>query len=341
MKKYFDHQMRKLQNDALAFASKYPEHARYLNLENVADRDPNIERLLEGFAYLTGRVQEQFDNGLQNVFEALVGTVDPQFLLSKPSKCIANFSVENLTSPQIIPKEKAKWLSKAVGEEETPCIFQLETDHNIYPIQVKSIEQKHSHNGKYQLSIHLICNAVCEQFTLKNFSFYIDANHDVRLKWLCHFLNKNNQASMTFQHNSHPVHIQHSYLNDEIASASQNGMADLIQDFFIFRDKFYFIDLEFDEALSCHKAESLVLTIISDESLPPHAIKDSSQLKLNCAVIVNQFEHAIEPLRISGNAHSYPIVADASRRKSYLLQNLLEVTANFHNQKAIKYLPLK
>src|SRR5690606_38985717 len=58
-RRYFEEEMRYLHEAGKAFAQAYPEQARYLNVDSVTDRDPYVERLFEGFAFLTGRIRER------------------------------------------------------------------------------------------------------------------------------------------------------------------------------------------------------------------------------------------------------------------------------------------
>ena len=52
MREYFESEMRLLHEAAADFAKAHPEQARMLNLAEVRDRDPYVERLLEGMAFI-------------------------------------------------------------------------------------------------------------------------------------------------------------------------------------------------------------------------------------------------------------------------------------------------
>jgi type VI protein secretion system component VasA len=61
IKHYFDEEMRYLQKAGQDFAQEHPDAARRLSLGEAEDRDPYVERLLEGFAFLTGRIRQTLD----------------------------------------------------------------------------------------------------------------------------------------------------------------------------------------------------------------------------------------------------------------------------------------
>ena len=47
--KYYEEELRFLQEGGQEFAEAFPERARHLNITTIEDRDPYVERLFEGF----------------------------------------------------------------------------------------------------------------------------------------------------------------------------------------------------------------------------------------------------------------------------------------------------
>jgi type VI secretion system protein ImpG len=70
--RYYEAEMRYLREAGKEFAKAHPDRARMLNLDRVGDRDPYVERLYEGFAFLTGRLQQKLDDELPELTEGLV-----------------------------------------------------------------------------------------------------------------------------------------------------------------------------------------------------------------------------------------------------------------------------
>ncbi len=54
-------------------------------------QDPDVERLLEGFAFLTGRLQQQLDKELPEVAHTLVELLWPSYTRPIPSFSIIQF----------------------------------------------------------------------------------------------------------------------------------------------------------------------------------------------------------------------------------------------------------
>ncbi len=62
--RYYDAEMRYLLEAGEEFARAHPEQAAMLNLDKAGARDPFVERLFEGFAFLMGRMREKLDDDL-------------------------------------------------------------------------------------------------------------------------------------------------------------------------------------------------------------------------------------------------------------------------------------
>lgn len=62
--RYFDAEMRYLREAGEEFARAHPDRAAALNLDKSGARDPYVERLFEGFAFLMGRLREKLDDDL-------------------------------------------------------------------------------------------------------------------------------------------------------------------------------------------------------------------------------------------------------------------------------------
>jgi len=58
LRRLFEQELRSLREEGADFAKDFPEAARFLDQGALDDRDPYVERLIEGMAFLTARVRE-------------------------------------------------------------------------------------------------------------------------------------------------------------------------------------------------------------------------------------------------------------------------------------------
>src|SRR4051794_29921409 len=76
------------------FARQYPAAAGRLLLEPNRSTDPHVERMIEAFALLTGRIQHKLDDEFPELTEALLGVLYPHYLAPIPSMAIVQFELD-------------------------------------------------------------------------------------------------------------------------------------------------------------------------------------------------------------------------------------------------------
>ena len=92
--RYFDAEMRYLREAGEEFARAHPDRAAALNLDKAGARDPYVERLFEGFAFLMGRLREKLDDDLPELTGGLVSMIWPHYLRTIPSLSIVEFTAD-------------------------------------------------------------------------------------------------------------------------------------------------------------------------------------------------------------------------------------------------------
>ena len=60
--KYFEREYNYLQSAGAEFGRKHPTLGSKLHLKEKQDKDPFVERLFEGFAFLAGRIHEKLED---------------------------------------------------------------------------------------------------------------------------------------------------------------------------------------------------------------------------------------------------------------------------------------
>lgn len=70
---YYNRELAYLREMGAEFAERYPKVAGRLGMRGIEVADPYIERLMEGFAFLTSRVQMKMDAEFPRFFTAYAG----------------------------------------------------------------------------------------------------------------------------------------------------------------------------------------------------------------------------------------------------------------------------
>jgi type VI secretion system protein ImpG len=85
---YYNRELQHLREMGGEFAREFPKIAGRLGLEAFECADPYVERLLEGFAFLTARVQLKIDAEFPRFTQHLLELVYPHYLAPTPSMAV-------------------------------------------------------------------------------------------------------------------------------------------------------------------------------------------------------------------------------------------------------------
>src|SRR6056297_3242342 len=91
---YYERELLFIREEAQQFAEQYPAAAGRLLLESNGSIDPHVERLIEAFALLTGRVQKKLDDDFSELTDGLLSVLYPHYLAPIPSLGIVEFQPE-------------------------------------------------------------------------------------------------------------------------------------------------------------------------------------------------------------------------------------------------------
>ncbi|MGH7994761.1 MAG: type VI secretion system baseplate subunit TssF [Opitutaceae bacterium] len=124
------------------FAAAFPKVAGRLALDKEGKEicpDPFVERLLEGFAFLTARVRHKFDAEFPRFTQALLETIYPDYLSPTPSMLVARFD-PNLADGALVAGHRVARgtiLRALPGKNErTACEFRTAHETTLWPIRL-------------------------------------------------------------------------------------------------------------------------------------------------------------------------------------------------------------
>ena len=91
---YYERELTFIRQLSQEFAKQYPAAAGRLRLEANRSTDPHVERMIEAFALLTGRIQHKLDDEFPELTDALLGVLYPHYLAPLPSMAIVQFMLD-------------------------------------------------------------------------------------------------------------------------------------------------------------------------------------------------------------------------------------------------------
>ena len=183
MREYFEAEMRLLHEAAQDFAQAHPEQARMLNLNELRDRDPYIERLLEGMAFLTAHVRQRIEESEAAVSEQLLAHVCPNQLTPYPSTTIMAFEPDVYRQASQELAAGLEVLSEPVGEHPVECRFRTIAPVTLQPLAVDSVsaEEKAGRSTVIRLGFRKEGSSRLEQLDLAGLPLFLHADQPLAL----------------------------------------------------------------------------------------------------------------------------------------------------------------
>jgi type VI secretion system protein ImpG len=134
--RYYETELTFIRKLAQEFAAKYPAAAARLQLEPDRSADPHVERLIEAFALLAGRIRHKIDDDFPELTDALLSVIYPHVLAPMPSLATVQFTLApNRASPDgvVIPKHSPLHSASVNGQY---CKFRTTGAVQLWPIKV-------------------------------------------------------------------------------------------------------------------------------------------------------------------------------------------------------------
>jgi type VI secretion system protein ImpG len=137
---YYERELTFIREMGVEFAKKYPKIAGRLLLEGDKCEDPHTERLIEAFAFISGRIHKKIDDDFPDITESLINVIYPHYTNPIPSMSIARFEPVGQNIPESgyrIDKGTALFSKPVRG---TPCRFSTTQAVQIWPVSVVSAQ---------------------------------------------------------------------------------------------------------------------------------------------------------------------------------------------------------
>ncbi|MCC7540819.1 MAG: type VI secretion system baseplate subunit TssF [Deltaproteobacteria bacterium] len=304
--KYYQSELTYLRELGRAFALANPAIAGLL-----AERggDPDVERLLEGFAFLTARVRERIDDSVPEIVQSLAQLILPQYLRTLPAAAIVELSpiMNALRGRQRVPRGTEL---AAVPMEGTSCRFRTTADIDLVPLAIQDVVLDPSAAGLPVVRVQLQTTEPGRALVLHQdgVRFFVQGELSVASTLLLWFLKHCRKVTIKgASGRGRSVELPGSVVSAP-AFDPANAMLPwpdfapagyrLVQEYLTFPQKFLFFDVKgLDAALADVLDDRIELAFQFDRppDLPARIGKDI--LRLHCAPVINLFRGSSDPIR--------------------------------------------
>ena len=173
-KAFYSDELRRLRHYSQEFALKNPAIAPMLGTPSV---DPDIERLLEGVAFLNGHTRQKLEDEFPEIAQDLVSILMPHILRPVPASTMMVFEPkESLKEGAVIP---AGTELAAVPIDGVSCQFSTTIDLHIEQVTLLDVQWRVNDTGERFLRLELTAIPDIQGGRLPNtLRFYLGDNQE-------------------------------------------------------------------------------------------------------------------------------------------------------------------
>ncbi len=367
---FYNQELKFIRESAAEFAAEYPKIAGRLAIDGFDCADPYVERLLEGFAFLSARIHLKLDASFPTFTQHLLELIYPGFLIPSPSVLLAQFTPDlgegTLAQGITIPKGTLLH-SSFTRDETTSCKYSLTQDVVLWPLDIISAEyvpyqtisqittgtefNKTAKSG-ISLTLQLPETITFQDLSLRKLPISLRGSealpsilYESLLKNFCGVVFGSNGKNWVSDNGKVGI-VANGFSDDESLLPKFNKQFDgirLLREYFLFDRKFLSVSLcgldSIFKGVNSSTIEIIILMREVENKIENRVNKDNFQLF--CSPAINLFNKKAERVLISNLESSFHIVADRIRPMDYEVCFLTSVEGiSSSNERTFDFLPL-
>ena len=364
--KYYKSELTYLRRMGGVFAERYPKVAKRLELGRDECADPHVERLIESFAFLTGRLQHEIDSEFPDITSALLNILYPQLTSPIPSMAIAQFNIDpdqgKMTTGFSIDRHTQVFADAPNG---VVCRFRTCYPLTLWPLKVAgaSLESTRRWNfveadsnavAALRLKVDCLPGGKLNELSLDRLRFYLNGDAtSVKTLYELLFCNVHDVA-IQLPNAPSPIFLGADAIQpvgleayDDVLPHPSNVHPGymLLLEYFAFPKQYLFFDLCFDQShperrgitntlrdfLSTAEVDSFDVLLLLNRRPKENLFVDENTFCLGCTPIINLFPKTTEPIRLDHRSFEYTLVPDKRRERTTEIHSILSVSASANN----------
>ncbi|AZG14750.1 type VI secretion system baseplate subunit TssF [Cupriavidus pauculus] len=322
--RYYEAEMRYLREAGKEFAQAFPDRARMLNIDRIGERDPHVERLFEGFAFLMGRLRHKLDDELPELTEGLVSMLWPHYLRMIPSLSI----LEMIPAAGTLQRHETLPAGLEVVSDPVPldahggpadtvsCTYRTTQPVDLYPLRMAEAGTYAREDGRSVIRLRLALQVQSrrEQRDVPRLRMYLHADRPVALA--LHAALTAPPLAVQVRMPGHPsdrpgapqpmpgLRLEPVGFGpaERLWPKADNafGGYQLLLEYFTFPEKFMFIDLVGLDLDAVPDDSAFVdIEIVLAKPFPDDMRFTADNIRLYCTPIINLFDLEADPITVN------------------------------------------
>ena len=355
---HYDEELKFLREMGVEFAREFPKIAGRLGLDGIEANecaDPYVERLLEGCAFLTARVQLQLKLEQPRFTEQLLRAIYPTLLAPTPSTAIvefrANLADAGLAAGGRIPRDSA--LRSVLGKDEvTPCDFRTAHDVTLWPLKIAEAKYYGTSAGLgltgvraigtaragLRLNCTLTAGVKSGQVALDRLDLYLAGVEQLPRQIYEHIFSHALGFVVRARDGSHETVLPAARIrplgfgdDEALLPVSRRAFSGyrLLQEYFTLPERFLFVGLEgLRPALAAIDATEFEILVLFDRPLPSLEAQISAEnFRLGCTPAINLFRRRADRVNLMERVSEYHLVVDRTRPMDFEVVEVVSADA--------------
>lgn len=336
--RYYREELDYLRQLGKLLAKEKPYLARFLSEKQG---DPDVERLMESFAFLSGGLRQKLEDEFPEFTHGIIRMLWPNYLRPVPAMTIIKYEPENtLKVPvQVLRNElvstgnlqfnisEGNVLGNDTTKSPPACNFTLARNVWLQPLKIKDVRNASTlDEGIIDIEFYTEKGVSADSLDLNKISFWL-ANHDdyTRYQLYLWFSERLMYAELILEEGHIPLPTlwldSAGFERDDALlpwpKNVHNGYR-VLQEYFCYPESFFFFNLRDAASLTDDfRGGVFTLRLRFNQPLPEDIKLRQDSLQLCCTPAVNLFLHHAEPISPDGHLPQYPLRASHHHPDAY------------------------
>lgn len=363
----YEEELSYFRESASIFSDQYPKIAGRLRIDSNSIEDPHVARLIEAFAFLTARTRLKIDDEFPEICEAMLQALYPHYLAPFPPVMMVqlqHISPQAMDNPNGLLVERGVRIETGAVQGE-PCRFESCYATRVLPIKVAALTYLGppfpvpelpivgGAGNSVEAIVHLQLQCVAgklqfNQLNLDRLRLFFGSDPSTagllyeNVMRDCVGVGIGSGKEWQFAPPSCLLPVGFSDSESlQPASPRQLSAYRVLSEYFVFPEKFRFVDVELGKRLtqSTHTTHLDIVFYLnrSIESLARNV--SSRSIQLNCTPAINRFVQRAEPIRLNDLKSEYRVIPNARRTKTLEVLSIDRVTARTSKGDSFLYRP--
>ncbi len=336
---YFQSELLALKELGQDFSRKNPALAPFLSQDG---RDPDVERLFEGFAFIAGRLRQKVDDELPELSHSLLQLLWPNYLRPVPSFGIVEFAPVHLANQAARIPKNAQMHAKAVHRNSAQFCTCYDTE--LTPMVMQQVTfSPQGEGGSLQFQMCCKDDVTFNDISLSSLRFHFTGDKTTALSLYFSVLALTSSVALVLR-DEHDQEIERlpvdTSLIQAVGFALEQRLQDyplncfdgylLLQEYFCFPQKYLFVDVGGLDVFRFFRRKEQAHTIELQFQLKRTPLTrfrpKKEHVRLNCTPVANVYRaHAI-PLRYDQRQTEYKVIPSESDFQSLNILSVDQVT---------------